>query len=100
MLIAIVDFEVKPADRATALTVLLEETETVRAMTGCTRFRPFTDPQSRTHVGILHEWSDAAGFAAYLASPGFARAGEALRPMMTAPPSSRRYHADLIEDAA
>jgi quinol monooxygenase YgiN len=100
MLIAIVDFEVTKDDRATALAVLLDEVSTVQAIPGCVNFRPFTDPQSQTHVGVLHEWHGDDGFAAYLASPGFAKVGEILRPMMTAPPSSRRYRAELIENVA
>lgn len=97
MLIAIVDFDTSPENRATALKILLNEVDQVRAIDGCHDFRPFTDPQSDTHVGILHEWDHAAGFAKYLASPGFAQAGIALKPLMLAPPRSRRFDAELIE---
>jgi quinol monooxygenase YgiN len=100
MLIAIVDFEVMEQDRAAALAALLDEVSTVQAIAGCINFRPYTDPQRKTHVGVLHEWDDGDGFAAYLASPEFSNVGTILRPMMTAPPSSRRYKAELIENVA
>lgn len=100
MLIAIVDFKVTPADRDTALNTLLDEVKTVQEISGCLNFRPFTDPQSKTHVGALHEWENEEGFATYLASDGFKAVGGRLRPMMTAPPISRRFHAELIENVA
>ena len=98
MYIAIVDFDVAPEHRAQALDALLKEVASVRATDGCVNFRPFTDPQSETHVGVLHEWSTAEGFGTYLSSPGFARSGEILRPLMTGPPGSRRYKAELLEE--
>ncbi|MBF9034628.1 antibiotic biosynthesis monooxygenase [Rhodobacterales bacterium HKCCE2091] len=100
MFIAIVDFHVAPDARDTALDHLLSEARTVRAMPGNRCFRPHLDPASGTHVGVLHEWDDAESFAAYLASPGLAASGAVLRPMMTAPPSSRRYDARLVETVA
>jgi len=36
-----------------------------------------------------------AAFDAYKASPGFASVGEALRPVMPAPPRSRAFEATL-----
>ncbi|WP_172300427.1 putative quinol monooxygenase [Pseudoruegeria sp. HB172150] len=98
MFIALVDFHVAPENRDTALSALQGEATTVRAMPGCRTFRPHCDPDSGTHVGVVHEWDSADAFGAYVASPGFADSGKLLRPMMTQPPSSRRYSAELIED--
>lgn len=100
MYIAIVDFYVSPENRDAALSALLTEVATVHAMDGCKTFRPYIDPQSETHVGVLHEWETQDGFNGYLASDMFAKAGATLRPMMTGAPSSRRYTAELIEDVA
>lgn len=100
MLIALVDFHVAPENRQTALQALMAEAPGVRAIPGCKTFRPHLDPTDDTQVSVVHEWEDAAGFETYLASPGFAAAGAILRPMMTAPPSSRRYRAELIETVA
>jgi quinol monooxygenase YgiN len=100
MLIALVEFHVAPADRPAALKVLLDEAPGVRRMPGNRRFLPFPDPASAGGVTLYHEWEDEAGFAAYLAGPGFAAVGQTLRPMMTAPPLSRRFRASLIETLA
>lgn len=97
MLIALVDFTVDPSRRQEALQVLLDEAETVTAMPRCRTFRPYCDPVSESHVGIVHEWQDEAGFEAYLKSEDFAKIGAVLRPLMTSAPSSRRYRATPLE---
>lgn len=100
MLIALLDFDVAPADKAAALTHLLAEVPTVRAMKGNIAFRPLADPVTDSHVTLVHEWESRQDFENYLASPGFARSGELLRPMMTGAPVSRRFEARLIESVA
>jgi quinol monooxygenase YgiN len=96
-LIAIVEFSTSDADRDVAVAQLEGEQPIVRTMPGCIGFRVFPSPERNTDITVLHEWVDQAAFDAYLASEAFARSGEVLRPMMTAPPSSRRYRAELIE---
>ncbi len=100
MLIAILDFDVAPADQQSALDHLLAESANVRAMPGNIAFRPYSDPLIDTRVTLVHEWQSRADFEAYLASEAFARSGEVLRPMMTNAPTSRRFTAELIETAA
>lgn len=100
MFIAHVDFDVAPEDRPHALAVLEMEVEDVRDLPGCVSFAPYADPVLPGRVSVVHEWTDETGFAAYLSSRAFARSGEELRPLMTAPPSSRRYHATLLEEVA
>ncbi len=95
MFLAHLIFTVEPARRPEALSALLSETAMVRAMPGCALFLPFTDPADAAALGVIHEWESEAQFAAYLASPGFAEIGAQLRPMMTAPPVSRRFDATL-----
>ncbi|MFC2253577.1 putative quinol monooxygenase [Labrys portucalensis] len=97
MLIAILDFEVAPAQRSVALDQLLAEMPTVREMHGNIAFRPFADTLADTKITLVHEWEHRSDFDAYLASPCFARSGEVLRPMMTSAPISRRFEASLIE---
>jgi len=100
MLIVIVEFQVAADDRPAAMAALLAETQTVRAMPGCIAFRPFVDAQRADTCRIVHEWESEEQFAAYTASPGFAAVGEILRPMMTVPPISRRFRAELMETVA
>ena len=100
MLIAIVEFEVTQENRSAAITQLLDEVPAVRAMAGNINFSAYADPFNQTSVLILHRWKAREDFQAYLASAAFARAGKILRPMMTAPPQSNRYEAQLIESVA
>lgn len=100
MLIAILDFDVAPADQQAALDQLLAEAPGVRAMPGNIAFRPYADPLLDTRVSLVHEWQSRADFDAYLASEAFARSGTKLRPMMTGAPTSRRFEAELIESVA
>lgn len=97
MLIAVLDFEVRPQDRDAALTQLLTEAAEVRAMDGNLAFRPYADPEAGSRITLLHEWRSHADFGRYLESGAFARFGAALRPMMTGAPVSRRFEAELLE---
>lgn len=100
MLIAILDFDVAPADSEVALNQLLAEAPEVRGMSGNIAFRAYADPLIDTRITVVHEWEREADFSAYLGSEAFARSGAALRPMMTAPPVSRRFEARLLETVA
>lgn len=97
MLIAIVDFRTAPADRATALARLDGESDRVRAMPGNVAFRVYASRVDESAITIVHEWQDEESFAGYQSSASFTRSGEVLRPMMIAPPVSRRFRADLLE---
>lgn len=97
--IAILDFAVSAADRPAAVAHLERERSKVRAMPGCIAFRVFPSPESDRGITVLHEWRDQAAFDGYLASDVFARSGAVLRPLMTAPASSRRFHVRLVEIA-
>lgn len=98
--IAILDFSVSATDRAAATAQLGCEQPVVRSMPGCVDFRVFPAPDSDTGITVLHEWTDQAAFDDYVASDAFAQSGEALRPMMTAAPSSRRFQVKLLETVA
>jgi len=100
MLIAHVTFQTAAENRKKALDALLFELPAVLAMPGCLKFQPYADPASPTRLGVVHEWEDAESFAAFTASPGFARSGAVVRPLMTAPPVSRRFEAKLLEIVA
>ena len=99
MFVAHVTFSVAEQDRPGVLDVLLEEADAVRAMEGCVVFLPFLDPTRTDGVGVLHEWESPEHFAGYLASPQFSGSGGIIRPLMTAPPVSRRFHATPVEMA-
>jgi len=97
MLIAVLDLHTTAADRAAALAQLDAEREEIRAMHGNLDFRVFAARDNDEDVTVIHEWSDEPSFADYLASESFARSGAVLRPLMSAPPVSRRFRASLLE---
>jgi quinol monooxygenase YgiN len=97
MLIAVLDLRTAPVDRAVALAQLDSQRDEIRAMPGNLDFRVYAAHDNEEAVVVIHEWADEASFAAYLSSDAFARSGSVLRPLVTAPPLSRRFHADLLE---
>jgi quinol monooxygenase YgiN len=97
MLIAVLDLHTTAAGRAAALAQLDAEREEIRAMPGNLDFRVYASRDNEEDVSVIHEWADERSFAAYLASESFARSGAVLRPLMSAPPVSRRFHASLLE---
>ncbi len=97
MFIAILDLRTTPADRPAALAQFDSERGEVRAMPGNLDFRVYAARDDEEAVAVIHEWADEASFAGYLSSDAFARSGAVLRPLMTSPPVSRRFRADLLE---
>jgi quinol monooxygenase YgiN len=97
MLIAVLDLRTTAADRPVALAQLDNERDEIRAMAGNLDFRVYAARDDDEVVTVLHEWVDETSFAAYLASEAFTRSGAVLRPLVTAPPVSRRFHAALLE---
>lgn len=97
MLIAVLDLSTSESDRPAALAQLDRERDAIRAMPGNLDFRVYADRDDEGAVVVIHEWADETSFAAYLSSDAFARSGAVLRPLMTTPPVSRRFRADLIE---
>ncbi|WP_144127569.1 putative quinol monooxygenase [Catellatospora sichuanensis] len=97
MLIAILDFRTAAADRDAALAQLDRESGQVRAMPGNVAYRIYASRTDESAITVVHEWDDEESFGRYLGSDSFARSGEVLRPMMTAPPVSRRFRAELLE---
>jgi quinol monooxygenase YgiN len=95
--IAILDLRTTPADRPAALAQLDGEHDEIRAMPGNLDFRVYASRGDEGAVAVIHEWLDEASFAGYLSSEAFARSGAMLRPLMTSPPVSRRFGADLLE---
>lgn len=97
MLIAILDLRTAATDRAAALAQLDSEREEIRTMPGNLDFRVYAARDDQEAVAVIHEWADEPSFAVYLSSEAFARSGAAIRPLVTAPPISRRFLADLLE---
>ncbi len=97
MLIAVLDLLTTPADRPTALAQLDAESEAIRAMPGNLDFRVYTSRGDEGGVTVIHEWADEPSFSGYLASDAFTRSGAVLRPLLVAPPVSRRFRASLLE---
>jgi quinol monooxygenase YgiN len=96
MLIAHVFFSVDETIRHQVVERLSRDVGAVRAMDGCLAFIPFMNPGNPQEVGILHEWQSAEDFARYTSSDTFARFQAELRPMMVAPPISRRFEVELV----
>jgi quinol monooxygenase YgiN len=97
MLICVLDLHTAPADRPAALAQLDREHDEIRAMPGNLDFRVYAARDQEGDVLVVHEWADEPSFAAYLASPAFARSGEVIRPLMSEPAVSRRFQATLLE---
>lgn len=97
MFIAIIDVRTSSADRAAALAQFEGARGEIRAMRGNLDYRVYAAGDDEEAVAVIHEWVDEASFAAYLSSDAFARSGAVDRPLMTAPPVSRRFRADLVE---
>ena len=97
MLIAVLDLHTTPADRVAALAQLDGERDEIGAMPGNLDFRVYAARHDGGAVAVVHEWVDEPSFAAYLASDAFARSNAVLRPLLTEPPVSRRFRADLLE---
>lgn len=95
--IAILDLRTAPGDRPIVISQLESERPVVRAMPGCIDFRVYASSEADTDVTVVHEWIDAVSFGAYLQSDAFERSGFRLRPLLTAPPVSRRFRAELVE---
>jgi quinol monooxygenase YgiN len=97
MFIAVLDLRTSATDRPAALAQLDGEREEIRAMPGNLDFRVYAARDDDESVAVIHEWVDQSSFAAYLSSEAFTRSGTVLGPLVTAPPVSRRFHADLLE---
>jgi quinol monooxygenase YgiN len=100
MFLAILDVHVDATDRAQAIAQLESEQPNVRAMPGCLDFRVLVSSGNGSDLTVLHEWADEDSFRAYLGSDAFTRSGAVLRPIMAAPPTSRRFRAELVETVA
>lgn len=97
MFIAVLDLCTASADRPVALAHLDGVHNEIRAMPGNLDFRVYAARDDEEGVVVIHEWDDEPSFADYLASDVFDRSGAVLRPLLTAPPVSRRFRADLLE---
>jgi quinol monooxygenase YgiN len=97
MFIAVLDLRTTSADRAAALAQLDSEREEIRAMPGNLDFRVYAARDDDEAVAVIHEWVDEPSFAGYLSSDAFTRSGAVLGPLVSSPPVSRRFHADLLE---
>ena len=100
MFIAILDFGTAADDCTRALAQLEGERPLVRSMPGNLAFRVYSSRKEDRTVTVVHEWTDQASFAAYLASDAFARSNAVLRPLVTDVPVSRRFRAELVESVA
>ena len=97
MFIAILDLCFAPGDRSAARDQLLAERPTVRAMPGCIDFRVLEAHDDDRRLTVLHEWEDRPSFDLYTGSDAFARLGDVILPLVTEPPVSRRFHAELAD---
>lgn len=97
MFIAILDLCTTADDRPVARAQLLAERPAVRAMPGCIDVRVLEAPDDDRRLTVLHEWEDRASFDAYTRSDEFARSGDVIFPLVTEPPVSRRFDAQLAD---
>ena len=97
MFIAVLDLHTTAPNRPAVLAQLDTEREAIRAMPGNLDYRVYAARDNQESVALIHEWTDQASFAAYLASDSFARSSVVIRPLMSGPSVSRRFHASLLE---
>jgi quinol monooxygenase YgiN len=95
---ALIDFEVSPADRAEMLAALQPLLEEARGCPGNRSYRASTSCESAAHIGLMHEWDTLEQFRAYISSDLMRRMSQMLRPAMTTAPVSRRLRTELIEE--
>ncbi|NOR63469.1 MAG: antibiotic biosynthesis monooxygenase [Rhodobacteraceae bacterium] len=95
MIIAIVEFELAAENQDKVLAVLTADGQAAQNLKGCLGFKTLRVAGSDTGWMLVEEWQDMPAFEAYKASAGFARVGEALMPLMLAPPRSRAFEATL-----
>lgn len=95
MIIAMVEFEMAAEDQAKVLEVLAADSVAAQKLEGCLGFKTLRLAGSKSGWVFIEEWQDIAAFEAYKASPGFARMGGALKPLMLGPPRSRAFEATL-----
>lgn len=100
MFIAILDLRTAEADRPAVQGRLEAEQPSIQSMPGCVDMRVFPSPRHGTELTVLHEWEDEASFQIYLTSESFQRSGELIRPLLSEPPISRRFTAELVETVA
>jgi len=93
MLFVIVDFAVAPENASLAISTLGAEAPIARALPGNLGYSVWVDPDEAGKMRLMHEWSDAASFDAYKASPAFKSAGSVLFPLMVGKPVSRAFQA-------
>ncbi len=97
MFIAIVDFTVEPDSRPAVIARLLQDSDVIRTMEGNLAFSAYIDLVDDGAVRIWHEWRDVEHFRTYTASEVFKQLGLVLRPLMKAPPISRRMMSEVLE---
>lgn len=97
MLIVTVAFTTLPENRTRAVGALLSEAPIVRALAGNLGYAVGLDAETPGGVHLTHRWTDAAAFAAYRASDGFAAVGAAVFPLMTGKPVSEVFEAALMD---
>lgn len=91
MLIVIVDFTVAGHNIGLTQATLDNEAPIARALHGNLGYSVWADPKTPGAFRLMHEWSDAASFEAYKATPAFKAVGGVLFPVMTGTPSSRAF---------
>lgn len=71
--------------RDTAIAAFEASAETVRAMAGCDAYAIYRSNDTISIV-IVQKWASMDQFNAYRGSDTFAKIGQTLKPLMTAPP--------------
>ncbi len=97
MLIVIVDVDIKPDAVADTVAALEKDRAAALSMPGCLAFRSCAINGASDKIVLVQEWEDSASFEAYKASPAFAEAMSAIKPVMAGTPVSRTFNATLVE---
>ena len=88
MKLIVVEATFDPQDREGAIALFQGQADAVRGMEGCDSYGIFASPAHAGDIVIVQRWASLEAFDAYKASDVFARLGQGLRPLMSAPPAT------------
>lgn len=90
-----VEADFATADLDTAIALFTDQADEVRAIAGCKHYAVY--PRStKDGIAILQHWETMAAFETYRLSEIFAKLGQGLRPLMTAPPVTIVAEVDTV----
>lgn len=95
MMVIRVQIDVKPEQHDAFVSYLQDEAATVRKLDGCERYDLYEDVTVDNRFLLYEEWASPEAFEAYRTSDLLKQSFAVLGPMMSGPPDSAYFHANL-----